>query len=614
MAAEFTPVQAVDALVPAITLLGFGAASALVSKAARLSPIVGYLIVGLLIGPHGLHLIQESQATHLLAELGVVFLLFDIGMHVSMRELKESRRDLLSLAPMHLMLTGLISAGALWMIGIDWPVALAVGLSLGLSSTAVVARILTEREQNSCPIGRTATHVLIFQDMVAIFLMIYATSLGGAETGASGLAGLVSTQLLGGADLPVIVTLGLSLVQAGLAFAAAVLAGKYLIDPIFRTLAVIRNEEAFTAFTLLFVLAAACATAMTGLSLTLGAFLAGLAVSGTPFRHEVQTEMAPFRSLLLSFFFISVGLSIDVPALMRNLPLVLLAAGGLLAVKTVLGYAAARFNHWSVPGATQMAFLLAQGSEFTLVVLSLGAVVTGVPGPLMSSIVAAIALSLALAPVWADLGARLSREIVRRTHHDNVEAPAPAPAPAAGAMLERPVIIVGMTQTGRLAVDALQDHGFPYLATEFDPDRMLDAVADGYRVSFGDASNMKLVEAIGGNNARAMVIGYPRYEVSREVTPTVMRRFPDLKRFVSVDTPADLDRFNALGIRAHLAGGEPRGIEMVIDMLNALGVPEDRVSAWLSHETERFAIGEAQPEDEDDDDLDPFEPGIDQAA
>ena len=118
MAAEFTPVQAVDALVPAITLLGFGAASALVTKAARLSPIVGYLIVGILIGQYGLDLIHESSATHLLAELGVVFLLFDIGMHVSMRELKESRRDLLGLAPAHLMLTGLMSAGALWMIGI----------------------------------------------------------------------------------------------------------------------------------------------------------------------------------------------------------------------------------------------------------------------------------------------------------------------------------------------------------------------------------------------------------------------------------------------------------------------------------------------------------------
>ena len=608
MAAEFTPVQAVDALVPAITLLGFGAASALASRAARLSPIVGYLIVGILIGPFGLRLIQENPATHLLAELGVVFLLFDIGMHVSLRELKESRRDMLGLAPAHLLLTGLISAAALWMIGIDWPIALAVGLSLGLSSTAVVARILTEREQNSCPIGRTATHVLIFQDMVAIFLMIFATSLGGSETGAAGLAGLISSNLLEGADLPLAATLGLSLVQAGLAFAAAVLAGKYLIEPVFRTLAVIRNEEAFTAFTLLFVLAAACATAMTGLSLTLGAFLAGLAVSGTPFRHEVQTEMAPFRSLLLSFFFISIGLSIDVPALMRHLPLVLTAALGLLALKTVLGFAAARLNGWNVPGATQMAFLLAQGSEFTLVVLSLGAVVTGMPGPLMSSVVAATALSLALAPAWAGLGSRLSREIVRRRQTDTPASP-PAPEP----LLDRPVIVVGMSQTGRLAVDALQDHGIPYLATEFDPDRMLSAVADGYRVSFGDASNMKLIEAIGGNNARAMVLGAPRYEVSRSVTPTIARRFPDLKRFISVDNPVDLDRFGALGIRTHLSGGEPRGIEMVIDMLHALDVPEDRVGAWLSHEAERFAIGEAKA-DEDDDDLDPFEPDIEQAA
>jgi len=608
LAAEFTPVQAVDALVPAITLLGFGAASALVTKAARLSPIVGYLIVGILIGPYGLHLIQESSATHLLAELGVVFLLFDIGMHVSLRELKESRRDLLGLAPAHLMLTGLISAGALWMIGIGWPIALAVGLSLGLSSTAVVARILTEREQNSCPIGRAATHVLIFQDMVAIFLMIFATSLGGAESGASGLAGVISSSLLGGADLPLGASLALSVVQAGLAFAAAILAGKFLIEPIFRTLAVIRNEEAFTAFTLLFVLAAACATAMTGLSLTLGAFLAGLAVSGTPFRHEVQTEMAPFRSLLLSFFFISIGLSIDLPALARNLPLVLAAAFGLLAMKTVLGFAAARLNGWSVPGATQLGFLLAQGSEFTLVVLSLGAIVTGMPGPLMSSVVAAIALSLALAPAWAGLGSRLSREIVRRTQ---TEKPKAVPEP--GPLLDRPVIVVGMSQAGRLAVDALEDHGIPYIATEFDPDRMLSAVADGYRVSFGDASNMKLIEAIGGNNARAMVLGVPRYEVSLSVTPTVARRFPDLKRFVSVDNSADLERFSALGIRAHLTGGEPRGIEMVIDMLHALQVPEERVSAWLSYATERFAIGEAKADDEDDD-LDPFEPDIEKAA
>jgi len=253
MAAELTPVEA---LVPAITLLGFGAAAALASKAMRLSPIVGYLIAGILIGPGMLGLIEESSATHLLAELGVVFLLFDIGMHVSLRELNESRKDLLRLAPMHLFFNGLVSAVALAIIGVEWPIAIAIGLSLGLSSTAVVARILTEREQNSCPIGRSATHILIFQDIVAIFLMIFASSLGDTDVGAQGLAGVVSDYLLDGASVPLYAALGLSLVQTIIAFGAALLAGKYLINPVFRTLAATRNAEAFTAFTLLLVLAA----------------------------------------------------------------------------------------------------------------------------------------------------------------------------------------------------------------------------------------------------------------------------------------------------------------------------------------------------------------------
>ncbi|KDA04288.1 cation:proton antiporter [Hyphomonas oceanitis] len=582
MAAELTPVEA---LVPAITLLGFGAAAALASKALRLSPIVGYLIVGILIGPSVLGLIQESSATHLLAELGVVFLLFDIGMHVSLRELNESRRDLLRLAPMHLFFTGLIAAAALAMIGVDWAIALAVGLSLGLSSTAVVARILTEREQNSCPIGRSATHVLIFQDIVAIFLMIFASSLGNSEVGAQGLAGLVSDYLLGGASVPLYAALGLSVVQTVIAFCAALLAGKYLINPVFRTLVATRNAEAFTAFTLLLVLAAACATAIIGLSLTLGAFLAGLAVSGTPFRHQVQTEMGPFRGLLLSFFFISVGLSIDVPALLSHLPLVILSAAGILVMKTALGYVAARLNKWSVPGATQMAFLLAQGSEFTLVVLSLGAIVAGLSSGVMSSIVAAVALSLALAPTWAALGVRLSRKLAERSKT--------AIETSATSISDRPVIVIGMSSAGRLAIDALVDHDIPYIALEGDPDRFLAAVADGYKVSFGDASNMKLVEAVGGSNARAVVLGFARYEVSREVTPTITRRFPDLKRFVAVDSRLDLERYLDIGVRAHLAGGQPKGIEMVADILLTLDVPEPEVREWMEEEAERFAIGDS---------------------
>ena len=584
MAAEMSPADAVGALVPAITLLGFGAAAALVSRALNLSPIVGYLLAGILIGPGMLNLIHESGGTHLLAELGVVFLLFDIGMHVSLRELKESRGDLLGLAPVHLLLTGLISAGALYMLGISWPIAIAVGLSLGLSSTAVVARILTEREQNSCPIGRTATHVLIFQDIVAIFLMIFATSLGEGET-AAGLAGLLSEYLLNGGAVPLAAGLLLAFVQALIAFGAAMLFSRYLLNPVFRTLAATRNDEAFTAFTLLLVLAAACATAMIGLSLTLGAFLAGLAVSGTPFRHQVQTEMGPFRGLLLSFFFISVGLSIDLPGLLRNLPLVVIGAFGILTVKTALGYIAARMNGWSVPGATQLATLLAQGSEFTLVILSLASITANMPPALMGSLIAAIALSLALAPSWAMLGGKLSRELARRKQVTMETSGEPAG--------EQPVIVIGMSAAGRLAVDALIDFDIPYIATDGDPDRFLSAVADGYNVSFGDAANMKLIEAVGGSNARAVVLGKARYEVSKEVTPSINRRFPDLVRLVAVETIHDLDRYLELNIRAHLVAGEPKGIEMVADMLRVLGVPDKELADWLSREADLFTIGDA---------------------
>ena len=390
--------------------------------------------------------------------------------------------------------------------------------------------------------------------------------------------------------MPLYAALGLSLVQTIIAFGAALLAGKYLINPVFRTLAATRNAEAFTAFTLLLVLAAACATAVIGLSLTLGAFLAGLAVSGTPFRHQVQTEMGPFRGLLLSFFFISVGLSIDLPALMSNLPLVLAGTAAILLVKTGLGYAAARLNKWSVPGATQLAFLLAQGSEFTLVVLSLSAIVAGISSGLMSSIVAAVALSLALAPVWADLGARLSRHFARQSKTTTELAR----ASSGGG--ERPVIVISMSAAGRLAIDALVDHKIPYIATEAEPQRFLAAVSDGYHVAFGDASNMKLVEAVGGSNARAVVLGFSRYEISREVTPTITRLFPELVRFVAVESRLDLERYLDLGVRAHLTAGQPKGIEMVADMLFTLGVPEDEVREWMEEEAERFMIGDVSKE------------------
>ncbi|MEO0548950.1 MAG: cation:proton antiporter [Pseudomonadota bacterium] len=556
----------VEALMPAMVLLGVGGASAIASKVLKLSPIVGYLAAGVLIGPHVFGVIEENATTHLLAELGVVFLLFDIGMHVSVREMRESGRDMIGLAPTHMVLTGVPFTIALGLFGLPWPAAIAIGISLALSSTAVVSRIIDERNLNSCPLGRSAIHVLIFQDIVAIFLLIFASSLGGDS---SNLA----------------ITMGQAAIAAFLAFGAAILAGRYLMGPALQLLISTRNQEAFTAATLFLVLAAAAATAAMGLSLTLGAFLAGLAVSGTSFRHQIQTETGPFRGLLLSFFFMSVGLMLDVPALIDNLLLVVCAAAAILVFKTACGMLAGLLNGWSKAGTTQLGFLLAQGSEFTLVVMAIIVATTDIVSAFAETIiVAGVALSLAAAPLWAGLGMRLSRFIAARRKENTPEDASASNGRAT------PVVIFGMTDAGRLAADALKDNHIAFVAFDADPDRFMSAIADGYQVLFGDASNLKLVQAAGAANARAIVIGAPRYEVSKAITPAVELGFPGAKRFVSVTTEEDETRFNALGMRAWLSVTEPHGIEMAADILRELGTDEADITDWLKTQSERYHI------------------------
>ena len=332
------------------------------------------------------------------------------------------------------------------------------------------------------------------------------------------------------------------------------------------------------------MLGAASITGLIGLSLTLGAFLAGLAVSGTPFRHQVQMETGPFRGLLLSFFFMSVGLSVEIGVLATYWPLALAGAASIILVKSVFGIIAARLNGWTAPGSLRLGFLLAQGSEFTLVVLSILVMTTDVIPPLFETItVASVALSLALAPSWSSLGIWLSRRLAERMKE--------ALPPATGDDLidrRKPIVIFGLTPAGRLVVDALKDHDLPFVAFDADPQRFMSAVADGYQVSFGDAANLRLIEAAGAADAQAVVIGAPRYEVSRDLTPAVERQFPSLTRFVSVDDPEDQQRFSELGMRAWLSKSAPSGIEMAADVLRHQGISDERVVEWISREADRF--------------------------
>lgn len=554
---------AAEALQPAIVYLGAGLAAAVASRAARMSPIVGYLLVGLVIGPSGLSLVEDNEATHFLAELGVAFLLFDIGLHFSAKDFRTRRDDILRLAPAQIGLcaVGFATLGLLFRLD---PMIIAIlSVALALSSTAVVGRILADRNTPGCPIGRSATAVLVAQDIVAIFLLVFAASIGGDPA-----------------------TLGVELAfafgKAALALIFALLAGHYIVRPLFRALAATHNQEAFTVVALFIVLAAAAATAQFGLSLTLGAFLAGMAISETPYRQTVQTEVKPFGGLLLGLFFMSVGMSVNVPALYTLWPMVLLAALTLLVVKTGLTYLAARLTGRTQASSVQLAFLLSQGSEFALVVLAATSVAAATPDRLAGVLVAAVAATLAAAPFWTALGVQASRWLAARSKAD------PAPAPASEGV--RPVLVYGMTDEGRFAVDALRDHDIPYIAIDNDPERFVAAASDGYDVIYGDVGDQRLMQTLNADRARAIVLGRRLAGAADGAASIEPARYPDAAHFIAVENLPDRLRQSAMGLRAHLAAAEPRGVELAADLLTELGVPRAAIASWIEDQATRRGV------------------------
>jgi CPA2 family monovalent cation:H+ antiporter-2 len=554
-----------SALVPIILLLTLGVIAAVGSRAIGLSPIVGYLVLGLALSGTGVNLVADSVTIATLAELGVVFLLFDIGLHFSLGHIRTQARDIFGFGPVQ-VLGGTVGLGLVALaFGLSPGVAFLVSATLALSSTAVVAGLIAERHQQNCPVGLTATAILIFQDVAAIFLLIVANALGGGEA--------------------MLTAAGLALLKAAGAFGVAVLLSRVLVRPVFGIIARTRNEEVLTAMALLVALSAGWATGSLGLSLTLGAFLGGMILAETPYRAVIQSEIKPFRGLLLGFFFVSVGLSLDLAALLRFWPAVIGIAVLLLAIKIVTNAAASLVFRWSVPGSTQLGFLLAQGSEFAFVILSLPAVRTLIGETQSAVLIAAVALSLAATPTLAEAGrslaGRMRRHVVREAD------PELQPRELAG-----PVFIAGMGRTGRTLADALTEFDIAYAAIERDEKRLREAVADGYNVVFGDFSDPRIWEPVALHGRKVTVLTAPIFEVSRELGPAVRELFPDLKRVAVVRSQEEAERFRSIGVLPVIDRSMPPGLDLAALVLAELGVDSDRIGDWMRRQQERALSGE----------------------
>ncbi len=379
-----------------IGLLAASVALLAVFERIGLPILLAYLLVGIVLGPAGFSWIPHTQTLHFLAEFGVVLLLFTIGLEFSLGKLWTLRKHVFGLGAAQVLVTAVIGALLAWALGLAPGAAFVVGGALALSSTAVVSRELSRREELGQPHGRLSIAILIFQDLAVVpFLILIPVLAGDSE---NGVWAAISQALLVGA----------------IVIALMMAAGRWLLRPLFRRIADRGSEELFTLTALLFALGAAWITEFAGLSLALGSFLAGVMLSETEYRHRLRDEIRPFRDVLLGFFFVVIGMMLDLDAVMTLLPWVLLALTLLLLVKTVTTTLLGRL--FSVPRGVAMhtALLLSQGGEFGLVLVLLAAKEGLLGSSVEQLVLGTIILSIALTPLLVVWAGPLSRKVCFR--------------------------------------------------------------------------------------------------------------------------------------------------------------------------------------------------------
>lgn len=559
-----------ELLTPTVVLLGTGFLVILACRFMRISPIVGFLVAGLILGKNGTGWIESSDFTHLLAELGVVFLLFDIGLHFSTKSAWKLRKDLFGVAPLQMLITGVILASTLkFIFGISGDFALLAGFALALSSTAVVMQIIADLKQTESPVGQSAKAMLIFQDTVAIFLLIFADAVGSGEA---------LTPLVVGA-----------LAKTMLAFIAAIVLGKYVLSPLMKLVIKYDDPEMFTVLGLVIVMLTALTTASVGLSLTLGAFLAGMVLAETPFRVLLQSELRPFRSLLIAFFFIKTGMLLEPSLILNNgnviMGLVFLLISLKAAILGALVFVFKRPAHHTI----QLSFLLAQGSEFAFVIFSMASVSSGMGNEISQQLITAVAISMLVTPFMSAIAHRWSLSIC-----NTLDGITNCPTDEGNPANKKPVMIIGMNEVGKTFARGFRAHDIPYIAIERDRTRFLEATAAGYIAAYGDPADLRFWNTLGAAQARAICVASPNYNISKEITPILKKIYPRMKRYVAVEDTAEAQKFESLGAIPFHNKGAPPGSEMAAYLLSEFGISESSIENW--HEEERAAYLEVQPD------------------
>jgi CPA2 family monovalent cation:H+ antiporter-2 len=498
-------------------LVVLGTAGVVVPMVRRwgLSPVLGYLGAGAILGPLGLgsisnafpalswFTINDAQNVAGIAELGIIFLLFLIGLELSFPRLSAMRRLVIGLGGSQVLLTSALIAGAALAVGKNPSEAIVLGVSLSLSSTAIVLELLSNQQRLTTSVGRASFSVLLAQDLAVIPVLLFVSILA-ARSGGSVLASLAS-----------------ALLQAAVAVTVIVVFGRVLLRPLFRLVATARSSELFIAAVLFVIVAAGVIADQAGLSMALGAFVAGLLLAETEYRKAIEATMAPFKGLLLGVFFFTVGMNIDFRELVREPLLLLGGVVSLIALKSLLLIGLAKLFRLSWPVATETGLLLGPGGEFAFVSIGTAAAAGLIEVPLARFTLAVTSVTMALTPLLSICARQLAAQLTAGKAVD----PELTARPAGG---QKHAIVVGYGRVGKVVCALLRQHGISYVAADSDALTVTRDRREGHDVYYGNAADPRFLESCGLATAAGVIITIHSVGVIDDVVEHVRAMRPDI--------------------------------------------------------------------------------------
>lgn len=530
-----------------------------VSKWLGMGSVIGYLIAGALIGPQALNLLQTGERTSQVAEFGVIMMLLLIGLELNPKVLWKMRGPILGLGSVQVLAATAVFTGIAIALGQPWQSAITIGLILSASSTAIVMQTLQERGYAKSQGGDRAFSVLLFQDIAVIpilaLLPFLANSLG------------VSVAVDHGDSVTATLSASMEAIIIFGAVVTVIIAGRFVIQPLFRFLSRTKLRETFTALALLIVLGSTALMHLVGLSPALGAFLAGVVLADSEFRHQIEADIEPFKGLLLGLFFITVGAGVNFSLIAEKPLLIAALVLGFISIKGLLVYGIGRGFRMRPPESLLFAASLAQGGEFAFVLITqAGGLLPQEVGQILT---ASIVISMALAPLV--IGLTITRGMSRL---DCVKSQERLPDTVDESERNNPVLVIGIGRFGQTAVRFLRAVGISSTVLDIDSEQIEIMSRFGIRSYFGDGSNLDLLHAAGIANAKALFIAIDEPEVTVRIVEDVRRAYPNLPIFARAYDRIHAYRLLPMGVKEIAIETSGSSIALAMEVLKTLGFPE----------------------------------------